>query len=101
MRRITSYRLAVTASALAAAAMLFTGPSGAVAQQAPASMPAAGATAAKAAAPAKAKVPVKEWKTPADLSVLLPVDTTYTPPRTQWGDYDFAHTYQIENLNAG
>ncbi len=101
MRRITSYRLAVTASALAAAAMLLTGPSGAVAQQAPASMPAAGATAAKAAAPAKAKVPVKEWKTPADLSVLLPVDTTYTPPRTQWGDYDFAHTYQIENLNAG
>jgi hypothetical protein len=59
-------------------------------------MPAA--PAAKAAAPAKALV--KEWKTPADLGKLQPVDSTYTPPRTSWGDYNFAHTWQIENLNA-
>ena len=88
MRRITSYRLAATASALAAAAMMLAPSTGAVAQGAP----------AKAAAPARA--PVKEWKVPADMNRLLPVDSTYTPPRTSWGDYDFAHTYQIENLNA-
>ena len=84
MRRITSYRLAVTASALAAAAMALAPSTGAVAQ----------------GAPAKATAPVKEWKVPADMNKLLPVDSSYTPPRTSWGDYDFAHTWQIENLNA-
>ena len=90
--RTISTRLAVTASALAAVALALAGPSGAGAQDAPA---------AAAKAPAKAKAPVKEWATPADLNTLLPVDSSYTPPRTAWGDYDFAHTYQIENLNAG
>jgi hypothetical protein len=90
-RRTISSRLAVTASALAAAAMLLAPFNGALAQQ---------ATAPAAKAPAKAGPPVKEWKTPANLSELQKVDTTYTPPRTSWGDYDFAHTWQIENLNA-
>ncbi len=88
-RRTTSIRLAVTASALAAAAMLLSGPSGALAQATPA---------AKAATPAKA--PVKEWQVPADKNRLVPVDTSYTPPRTAWGDYNFAHTWEIENINA-
>ena len=91
MRRLKS-RLAIAASTVAAAAILLAGSTGAVAQKAPAT------TAAKA--PAKAGPPVKEWKTPADLTKLVQVDTSYTPPRTAWGDYDFAHTYQIENLNA-
>jgi hypothetical protein len=89
MRRLKS-RLAIAVSTTAAAVLLVG--TGAVAQ-APAAAPAA-------KAPAKAGPPVKEWKTPADLNKLVPVDTSYTPPRTAWGDYDFAHTYQIENLNA-
>lgn len=93
-RRTNFLRLGVSASALAAAALLLAGPGGA--QRAPASMPAG--SAAKAAAPAKPLA--REWKTPADLSALQKVDTSYTPPRTAWGDYDFAHTWQIENLNA-
>ena len=87
-RRTNSIRLAASVSALTAATFAL---SGAIAQEAPA------APAAKAA---PAKAPVKEWKTPADLGKLQPVDTTYTPPRTAWGDYNFAHTWQIENLNA-
>jgi hypothetical protein len=98
MRRTISTRLAVTASALAGAALILAGSAGA--QQAPAKMPAATAAATKAPAAARKGPPVKEWKTPADLNRLVPVDTSYTPPRTQWGDYDFAHTWQIENLNA-
>jgi hypothetical protein len=38
---------------------------------------------------------------PADLTVLPPVSTAYTPPKTAWGDYDFSHTYQTEYFNAG
>jgi hypothetical protein len=87
-RRTNSSRLAVTVSALAAAAMMLTPSNGALAQQGP--------------PPAKplAPVTVKEWKTPVDLNKLQPVNTTYTPPKTAWGDYNFAHTWQIENLNA-
>ena len=87
-RRTNSIRLAASASALAAAAMLLVPIGGATAQQGP--------------PPAKPLAPVtaKEWQTPADLNALQKVDTTYTPPRTSWGDYDFAHTWQIENLNS-
>jgi hypothetical protein len=87
-RRTNSSRLAVTVSALAAAAMMLAPSNGALAQQGP--------------PPAKplAPVTVKEWKTPVDLNKLQPVNTTYTPPKTAWGDYNFAHTWQIENLNA-
>jgi hypothetical protein len=89
-RRTISTRLAIGASALAAAAMMLVPLGGAEAQGGP------------PAGPAKPLAPVtaKEWKTPADLNALQKVDTTYTPPRTAWGDYNFAHTWQIENLNA-
>ena len=90
MRRRLQTRLTTAVSAAAAAAMLLAGPTGAVAQNPP----------AKAAAPAKAAMPVKEWMVPKDLAALQPVDTRYTPPKTAWGDYDFAHTWQIEYLNA-
>jgi hypothetical protein len=36
---------------------------------------------------------------PKDLTALPPPDTSYTPPKTAWGDYDFSHTYQIEYIN--
>ena len=87
--RTISTRLAVTASALAAAATMLVPFGAADAQRGP-------------PPPAKPLAPVtaKEWKTPANLDALQKVDTTYTPPRTQWGDYNFAHTWQIENLNA-
>jgi hypothetical protein len=48
-------------------------------------------------APALAQAKVK---VPADLSSLPPQDTTYTPKKTPWGDWDFRATYQIENINA-
>ena len=35
---------------------------------------------------------------PANLEALPPVPTTYTPPKTPWGDYDFSHTYTLDNL---
>jgi len=38
---------------------------------------------------------------PADLTVLPPVPTDYTPEKLPWGDYDFTGTWPIENLNAG
>ncbi len=37
---------------------------------------------------------------PADLTVLPPVPTDYTPNKTPWGDYDFRGTFPIENINA-
>ena len=37
---------------------------------------------------------------PADLSVLRPVPTDFTPKKTSWGDYDFRGTWPIENINA-
>ena len=78
-RRTHRSRLAIAASTLAAMAWLAAGPTGAIAQD---------------------KAPAKMWTEPSDLTALQPVDTSYTPPKTQWGDYDFAHTFQIENLNA-
>ncbi len=36
---------------------------------------------------------------PANLATLPPPDTSYTPPKTAWGDYDFSHTYQVEYIN--
>ena len=38
---------------------------------------------------------------PADLTVLPPVPTDYTPNKTPWGDWDFRGTWPIENINAG
>ena len=38
-------------------------------------------------------------KPPADLSVLPPVPTTFTPKKTPWGDYDFRGTWPIENID--
>ena len=35
---------------------------------------------------------------PADPTVLPPVPTSYTPPKTPWGDPDISHTYQYEYL---
>jgi hypothetical protein len=35
---------------------------------------------------------------PADLTVLPPVPTTYTPKKTPWGDWDFRATWTIENI---
>jgi hypothetical protein len=64
-------RLAKGASALAAAASLLAGTTGALAQV-----------------------------VPADLTVLPPVPTDYTPKKTSWGDYDFQGTWPIENINA-
>ncbi|MXO59305.1 hypothetical protein GRI89_07095 [Altererythrobacter salegens] len=43
--------------------------------------------------------PAAAQNVPADLSTLPPPDTSYTPPKTAWGDYDFSHTYQIEYIN--
>jgi hypothetical protein len=55
-----------------------------------------GAAAALALAwPAAAQEP------PADLTELPPVPTDYTPPKTEWGDWDFTATYQIEHYNSG
>ncbi|HEX4096583.1 MAG TPA: hypothetical protein VHX64_07630 [Caulobacteraceae bacterium] len=51
------------------------------------------ATASFAAAP----IAVAQ-KRPADLETLPPVPTNYTPPKTPWGDYDFSHTYTLDNL---
>ena len=43
--------------------------------------------------------PALPQNVPADLTALPPPDTSYTPPKTPWGDYDFSHTYQIEYIN--
>lgn len=64
-------RISTTVSAIAAAATFLVGAPAAVAQQ-----------------------------RPADLTVLPPVPTDYTPAKTPWGDYDFRATWQIENINA-
>lgn len=69
-RRPFTSRLAVAASALAAATALLVGPTVAMAQQ-----------------------------RPADLTELPAVPTDYTPGKTAWGDWDFSATYQIEYLN--
>ena len=70
MRRLAS-RIAMGASAAAVAASLLLVPAIATAQQ-----------------------------PPADLSVLPPAPTSYTPKRTSWGDWDFRATWTIENIAA-
>ena len=60
------------------------------------------AAAALAAAASMAVAPMAHaQKRPANLESLPPVPTDYTPPRTAWGDYDFSHTYQTNNLGEG
>jgi hypothetical protein len=39
-------------------------------------------------------------KPPADLNVLPPPPTDFTPKKTPWGDYDFRGTWPIENING-
>jgi hypothetical protein len=70
-RRGLESRIAMAASAIAAVALFLVGPTSAVAQQ-----------------------------PPADLAVLPPVPTSFTPRKTPWGDYDFRGTWPIENINA-
>ncbi|BBC74302.1 conserved hypothetical protein [Altererythrobacter sp. B11] len=38
---------------------------------------------------------------PADLTVLPPVPTDYTPKKTEWGDWDFRGIWPIERINEG
>ena len=35
---------------------------------------------------------------PANLEAVPPVPTTYTPGKTAWGDYDFSHSYQLDDV---
>jgi len=42
--------------------------------------------------------PVCGQSRPADLTVLPPTPTTYTPKKTAWGDWDFSGTWPIENV---
>ena len=70
-RQSFALRAATAVAAIATAACLLVGPTMAAAQQ-----------------------------TPADLSVLGPVPTTFTPKKTAWGDYDFRGTWPIENINS-
>ena len=70
MKHRFASRLGLAASVIAAAAAIAVGPAPAVAQQ-----------------------------RPADLTLLPPVPTTYSPPATSWGDPNFSHTYQYEFLN--
>ena len=70
-RRGLASRCAIAAFTLVACGAVLAGPTGALAQ-----------------------------KKPADLSVLPPVPTDYTPKKTPWGDYDFRGTWPIENLNG-
>ncbi len=70
-RRGPASRIAMAASAVAAAALFLVGPTGAAAQQ-----------------------------PPKDLSRLPPVPTSFTPKKTAWGDYDFSGIWPIENLNG-
>ena len=37
---------------------------------------------------------------PANLETLPPTPTTYTPAKTPWGDYDFRHTYQLDDVGG-
>jgi hypothetical protein len=39
-------------------------------------------------------------KPPADLTVLPPTPTDYTPKKTPWGDWDLTGTWPIENIAA-
>ena len=57
------------------------------------------AAAAFAAAACCLAGPAAAQQPPADLTVLPPVPTTFTPKRTPWGDYDFRGTWPIDNIN--
>lgn len=46
-------------------------------------------------------VPAAAQSRPADLTVLPPVPTDYTPARHPWGEYDFTGTFPIEPINNG
>lgn len=46
-------------------------------------------------------VPAAAQSRPADLTVLPPVPTDFTPDRLPWGDYDFTGTWPIEPINNG
>ena len=48
-----------------------------------------------------APLPALAQERPADLTVLPPVPTDYTPDRLPWGDYDFTGTWPIEPINNG
>ena len=62
-----------------------------------AALAAASALAMAVAAP----LPALAQERPADLTVLPPVPTDYTPDRLPWGDYDFTGTWPIEPINNG
>ena len=59
----------------------------------------AGAAIAAAAALLAGPTLAAAQQPPADLSVLRPVPTDFTPKKTSWGDYDFRGTWPIENIN--
>jgi hypothetical protein len=42
--------------------------------------------------------PAPAQKRPADLTVLPPTPTTYTPAKTPWGDWDFQGTWPLDNV---
>ena len=69
-RRGLASRIVTAASVLAAAVAFIAGPTAALAQQ-----------------------------PPADLNVLPPVPTSFTPKKTAWGDWDFRGTWPIEHIN--
>ncbi len=51
---------------------------------------------ALAAALLAPSAPASAQKRPADLTVLPPVPTTYTPAQTPWGDWDFRGTWPMD-----
>jgi hypothetical protein len=55
-------------------------------------------TAAVALAASLLGTAVQAQKPGADLTVLPPTPTTYTPKKTSWGDWDFTGTWPIENI---
>ncbi|MCL6252268.1 hypothetical protein M3P36_14595 [Altererythrobacter sp. KTW20L] len=59
------------------------------------------AIAAATLAMAFTAVPTAAQNRPADLTVLPPVPTDFTPDRLPWGDYDFTGTFPIEPINNG
>jgi hypothetical protein len=45
--------------------------------------------------------PAVAQKRPTNLEALPPAPTDYTPAKTPWGDWDFSHVYNTDNLNSG
>jgi hypothetical protein len=52
------------------------------------------------AASSLSSLPAVAQARPADLTVLPPVPTDYTPNKLPWGDWDFTGTWPIENINS-